>query len=199
MESRFHRPFSSHAWKVNYEVESIDQMRKTLMSHHFTLFSVSNCVFLQLIKRIRESATLVISLPPDLQRIARDSYSASLKWVFLFGACSSLLAYLVRLPVRRPFIILWHPIHVAFPFDKNSQIPDKVLERRPREAVRDDESSSSVSHSQRSDVESEHCIIHDDNHNGTNGNSKPRPRRDDGDAVMDPEHGGTRSTPRCNC
>ena len=59
---------------------------------------------MQLIKRIRQSARLITSLPPDLQRIARDSYSASLKSVFFFAACSTLLAYLVRLPVSYPFI-----------------------------------------------------------------------------------------------
>ena len=58
----------------------------------------------QLIKRIRQSARLVESLPPDLQRIARDSYSASLKSVFFFAACSAMLAYLVCLPVR-PFTL----------------------------------------------------------------------------------------------
>ena len=58
---------------------------------------------MQLIKRIRQSARLITSLPPDLQRIARDSYSASLKSVFFFAACSTMLSYLVRLPVR-PFL-----------------------------------------------------------------------------------------------
>ena len=61
-------------------------------------------LLMQLIKRIRQSARLITSLPPDLQRIARDSYSASLKSVFFFAACSTLLAYLVRLPVSYPFI-----------------------------------------------------------------------------------------------
>ena len=55
---------------------------------------------MQLIKRIRQLARLITSLPPDLQRIARDSYSASLKSVFLFAACSAMLACMVRLPVR---------------------------------------------------------------------------------------------------
>ncbi|KAF8957761.1 major facilitator superfamily domain-containing protein [Flammula alnicola] len=62
-----------------------------------------------LIQRIRQSAQLVGTLPPDLQRLARDSYSASLHRVFFFAACSTLLAYLVRLP-----------------------IPDKELEHKPR-------------------------------------------------------------------
>ncbi|KDR82136.1 hypothetical protein GALMADRAFT_240663 [Galerina marginata CBS 339.88] len=62
-----------------------------------------------LIKRIRQSARLVASLPPDIQRPARDSYDISLKKVFFFAACSTLLAYLVRLP-----------------------IPDKELEHHPK-------------------------------------------------------------------
>jgi hypothetical protein len=56
----------------------------------------------QLITRIRQSARSIEHLPPDLQRIARDSYSVSLKSVFFFAACSTLLAYIVRLPVSLP-------------------------------------------------------------------------------------------------
>jgi len=125
-----------------------------------------------LIKRIRQSARLITSLPPDLQRIARDSYSASLKSVFFFAACSTALAYLVRLP-----------------------IPDKVLEHRPRETVRDGESSSPQS--QQSEEESESCIIHNASHEGQNGRPASRPRRlskyKDGDAMMDPESGKSHS------
>ncbi|KAG6864106.1 hypothetical protein C0991_012448 [Blastosporella zonata] len=50
--------------------------------------------------KIRHSSQLVASLPPDLQKIARDSYEISLKAVFIFSACSTLLAFLVRAPVR---------------------------------------------------------------------------------------------------
>lgn len=53
----------------------------------------------QTIRRIRESAKLVVSLPPDLQRAARDSYDRALKTVFLVAMCSTLMAYIVRLPV----------------------------------------------------------------------------------------------------
>ncbi|KIJ98026.1 hypothetical protein K443DRAFT_104663 [Laccaria amethystina LaAM-08-1] len=54
-----------------------------------------------LIQQIRQSAKLVASLPPDIQRIARDSYAASLKSVFVLAACASLFAYLARVPVSR--------------------------------------------------------------------------------------------------
>ncbi|KAF8723220.1 hypothetical protein AX14_009396 [Amanita brunnescens Koide BX004] len=53
----------------------------------------------ELIQRIRQSARLVIDLPPPMQRVARDAYAASLKRVFMFAATSTFLAYLVRLPV----------------------------------------------------------------------------------------------------
>ena len=83
-------------------------------------------------------------------------------------------------------------------FIDNLQLPDKVLERRPRETVRDGESSSPQS--QLSD--SENHIIHDEIYKGRNGRPVPRPRRlsmyEDGNAVMDPE-GETRAsstTPR---
>ena len=81
----------------------------------------------------------------------------------------------------------------------NLQIPDKVLEHRPREAVRDGPGESSSSQSRPSDDESENYIIHDASHKGQNG-SASRPRRlstyEDGDAVMDPESGKIRSTSR---
>lgn len=51
------------------------------------------------IGRIRESATLVISLPPGLQRAARDSYDRALKSVFVVATCLLLIAYIVRLPI----------------------------------------------------------------------------------------------------
>ncbi|KIM49857.1 hypothetical protein M413DRAFT_21980 [Hebeloma cylindrosporum] len=63
----------------------------------------------KLITRIRQSAQSVGQLPPDLQRIARDSYAVSIKSVFFFAACSTMLSYIVRLP-----------------------IPDKFLEDRPK-------------------------------------------------------------------
>ena len=138
---------------------------------------------MQLIKKIRQSTRLISSLPPDLQRIARDSYSISLKKVFFFAACSTLLAYLVRLPVRSS-----HQHDVDTLLIDNPQIPDKVLERRPRETVPDNESSS-ASQSRPSDDESVNYIIHDDSHAGKN--ERPRARRlsmyEDVNAVMDPE------------
>lgn len=76
------------------------------------------------------------------------------------------------------------------------QIPDKVLEHRPRQTVRDSESSSPQS--RPSDEEPGNYIIHDASHKRQNGRPAPRPRRlsmyEDGEAVMDPESGKTRST-----
>jgi len=68
----------------------------------YVLRSPSRCYALslvQIVNKIRHSATLVGKLPPDLQRIARDSYAISLRAVFTLAACSTLLAYIVRLPV----------------------------------------------------------------------------------------------------
>lgn len=52
-----------------------------------------------IIKSIRHSSRVVVDLPPDLQRIARDAYASSLKSVFTLAACASLLAYLLRLSI----------------------------------------------------------------------------------------------------
>ncbi|KAF4609247.1 hypothetical protein EYR40_001600 [Pleurotus pulmonarius] len=61
------------------------------------------------ITKIRHSARLVGSLPPELQRTARDAYAISLKQVFIFASVATFFAYLVRLP-----------------------IPEKALEHQPR-------------------------------------------------------------------
>ncbi|KAI0738091.1 major facilitator superfamily domain-containing protein [Daedaleopsis nitida] len=53
----------------------------------------------EMISKIRHSSTLVAQLPPDLQRAARDSYAISLRAVFIMAAVSTLLAYIVRLPI----------------------------------------------------------------------------------------------------
>ncbi|XP_006458763.1 hypothetical protein AGABI2DRAFT_115784 [Agaricus bisporus var. bisporus H97] len=65
----------------------------------------------ELITRLQHEANLIISLPPDTQRAARDAYDASLKAVFIYAACSTFLAFIVRLP-----------------------IPDKELDSRPKVA-----------------------------------------------------------------
>ena len=81
-------------------------------------------------------------------------------------------------------------------FVDDSQIPDKVLDHRPRGTVRDSESSSPQS--RPSDDESGNYIVHDASHKGQNGTPTPRPRRlstyENGDAVMDPVTGKTRSS-----
>ncbi|KZP16059.1 MFS general substrate transporter [Athelia psychrophila] len=53
----------------------------------------------KLIKNIRHSSRLVASLPPDIQRDAREAYATSLKAVSTLAACASFLAFVVRLPV----------------------------------------------------------------------------------------------------
>ncbi|KAG2348269.1 MFS general substrate transporter [Suillus weaverae] len=53
----------------------------------------------EIVSQIRHSTTLIGSLPPDLQRAARESYAIGLRAVFTLAACSTLLAYLVRLPI----------------------------------------------------------------------------------------------------
>ncbi|KII86665.1 hypothetical protein PLICRDRAFT_263856 [Plicaturopsis crispa FD-325 SS-3] len=53
----------------------------------------------EIIKQIRHSATFIARLPPDLQQAAKDSYSVGLRGVFIMAACSTLFAYVVRLPI----------------------------------------------------------------------------------------------------
>ncbi|KAF8548900.1 hypothetical protein OG21DRAFT_1422225 [Imleria badia] len=54
--------------------------------------------------------SLVTSLPDPLQRWARDAYAASLQTMFFVAACSTLTAFLVRLPV--------HPILFSLPLSR---------------------------------------------------------------------------------
>ncbi|PPR05173.1 hypothetical protein CVT26_012259 [Gymnopilus dilepis] len=84
----------------------------------------------ELIKKIQHSARLVADLPPDVQRLARDSYAASLKSVFILAASASLLAYIARLP-----------------------IPDKNLEDRPTNTLQSDNDSSSSTSDDSSNFE----------------------------------------------
>ncbi|KAG9310523.1 major facilitator superfamily domain-containing protein [Chiua virens] len=53
----------------------------------------------KIISEIRHSFSLVVSLPPDLQRAAQDAYAASLRTVFMVGTCSLLVSYFIRLPI----------------------------------------------------------------------------------------------------
>ncbi|KAG1731216.1 major facilitator superfamily domain-containing protein [Suillus paluster] len=62
----------------------------------------------EIVSKIRHSTTFMGKLPPDLQRVARDSYAISLRAVFALATCCALLAYIIRLP-----------------------IPEKKLDRRP--------------------------------------------------------------------
>lgn len=115
------RRFSSPFWIGNFEREFrvLARTRYTKSSSPTNRLTSS----LQIVKRIRESAKLVVSLPPDLQRPARDAYGIALKMVFIVAMCSTLMAYIVRLPVSfASNHTLWSiGSHVV-------QIPDKSLD-----------------------------------------------------------------------
>ncbi|RXW19571.1 hypothetical protein EST38_g6293 [Candolleomyces aberdarensis] len=64
-----------------------------------------------LIKKIRQNSRVVGTLPPDLRRAAQESYKVSLKSVFFFAACMTLLAYIVRLPIPDKHLDAGHPKH----------------------------------------------------------------------------------------
>jgi hypothetical protein len=84
------------------EFRGLDQMRyPKIKTPTFIYLTVSPS---QIIRRIRESANFVISLPPGLQRSARDSYAVALRIVFTVAMCSILVGYIARLPVS--FVIL---------------------------------------------------------------------------------------------
>lgn len=82
----------------------------------------------QIITHIRQNARSISTLPPRLQRIARDSYATSLRGVFFFAAVSTLLAYISRLPVRS--ILVFCSLYLGL--TSLLQIPEKDLDSRPR-------------------------------------------------------------------
>ncbi|KAF7298294.1 Vacuolar amino acid permease [Mycena kentingensis (nom. inval.)] len=53
----------------------------------------------ELIEAIRRSSNVVRSLPPEVQRVARDAYASGLRAVFVLAAVATAGAYLVRLPI----------------------------------------------------------------------------------------------------
>ncbi|KAJ7184647.1 MFS general substrate transporter [Mycena filopes] len=53
----------------------------------------------ELILNIRRSSAFIRTLIPEQQRHARDSYAIALRTVYIFAACSTFLAYCVRLPI----------------------------------------------------------------------------------------------------
>ncbi|KAJ7221451.1 vacuolar amino acid permease [Mycena pura] len=53
----------------------------------------------ELILNIRHSSNFIRTLPPAMQRAARDSYAIGLRSVYVLAACATLAAYLARLPI----------------------------------------------------------------------------------------------------
>ena len=119
--------------------------------------------------------------------------------MFFFAACSALLAYLVRLPVRSfSFLSSLFTPSPSLIFHLFYQIPDKVLERHPSESssTRNGETSSPRSPPSGEDTDAQKgqkTLV-----------SRPRAMStlstlstyEDGDVVMDPERGQTRSPSR---
>jgi len=135
----------------------------------------------EIIARIRRQAKVITTLPPEIQRPARDAYNASLKAVFIYAACSTFLAFCVRLP-----------------------IPDKDLDTQPASREAQSPQTQSNEQGQEGDEsqppsrasESETIAIEDEDVAGSPDQRrgdlpKKRPRRLSGyesqDLVVDPE------------
>ncbi|KIK93560.1 hypothetical protein PAXRUDRAFT_144798 [Paxillus rubicundulus Ve08.2h10] len=109
-------------------------------SHSFCQSCMLIDLCAQTINMIRHSATLVARLPPDLQRAARDSYAVALRAVFILAACSTFLAYVVRLPV-----------------------PEQSLDKSPRKRLNDASDASQVeAQALRSPVEEQALLPDED-------------------------------------
>lgn len=78
----------------------------------------------QIIREIRHSSKLVATLPADLQTAARDSYAIALRAVFIYAACATFLAYLVRLQVCNTEVVYAFCSVMII----NIQIPEKSLD-----------------------------------------------------------------------
>ncbi|KAJ7142080.1 vacuolar amino acid permease [Mycena crocata] len=105
----------------------------------------------ELIMKIRRSSAFIRTLMPEQQRAARDSYSIGLKTVYIFAACSTFLAYCVRLPIPDQDLDKVHAKRggadrqnstapaVAAGSNSNSTLPDSAS---ATETERDDDSEA---------------------------------------------------------
>ncbi|KAF8061811.1 vacuolar amino acid permease [Lyophyllum atratum] len=130
----------------------------------------------ELIMKIRHSSQLVATLPSDLQTIARESYAISLRTVFIFSACSTLLAFLVRAP-----------------------IPDKHLDERPKGTAAEDGTDTPTLSRSATPIDPESAV--DESDGGHVVPPKTRHRRrlstfESTDGLMDLENGTGADAPR---
>ncbi|TFK65321.1 vacuolar amino acid permease [Pluteus cervinus] len=88
----------------------------------------------ELVHAIRHSVSLLQTLPPDLQRIARDSYAASLRSVFILAACASLLAYIARVPIPDKQLEDHQPSRTPPPELEEDEVDQNTVRRDQDEA-----------------------------------------------------------------
>ncbi|KAJ3903015.1 vacuolar amino acid permease [Lentinula edodes] len=86
----------------------------------------------KIITHIRQNARAIGTLPPRLQRIARDSYAVSLKSVFFFASVSTLMAYLARLPIPEKDLDSRPRSNSAPPLPPPTAIPSSSLTSKSR-------------------------------------------------------------------
>ncbi|KAG5642040.1 hypothetical protein DXG03_003738 [Asterophora parasitica] len=127
----------------------------------------------EIITKIRRSTQLVATLPPDLRIIARDSYATSLRIVFIFSACSTLLAFLVRAPLKLCL-----------------EIPDKHLDQREK-ADPSDDGTDTLPSTPHILADPESAVDVSEHHPSVKPGPKHRPRRlstfESAEGVMDLE------------
>ncbi|KAL0953019.1 hypothetical protein HGRIS_007222 [Hohenbuehelia grisea] len=101
----------------------------------------------EMIMKIRHSARLVATLEPDVQRIARDSYAVSLKYVFIFASCSTLIAYIIRLPIPEKALEHKPPSDSRLERPSNGHEPFTSMPETPDESDSSSEIDGAVSDS----------------------------------------------------
>ncbi|KAJ7066838.1 vacuolar amino acid permease [Mycena belliarum] len=90
----------------------------------------------ELILKIRRSAAVIRTLNPELQRDARDSYAIGLRTVYIFAACSTFLAYCVRLPIPDQDLDMAHKKRrAASTDDQNHATPGTSSSSTPPESA----------------------------------------------------------------
>ncbi|KAJ7101365.1 vacuolar amino acid permease [Mycena belliarum] len=90
----------------------------------------------ELILQIRRSAAVIGTLNPTLQRDARDSYASGLRTVYIFAACSTVLAYFVRLPIPDKDLDMAHKKQRAASTDEqNNSTPDASSSSTPPDSA----------------------------------------------------------------
>ncbi|KAF8514715.1 hypothetical protein BU17DRAFT_52402, partial [Hysterangium stoloniferum] len=129
----------------------------------------------QMIHQIRHSSSLVATLPPDLRRHAKASYAIAIRWVFVLSACSSFLAFLIRLVVCHPSVLSYSILR-SHVLNMHLWIPEKSFDDEGTPDAPPKSITSGDVERQSQQTLSDSCVVADnDDEQAAPISGKPRP------------------------